>query len=195
MNVDLIAADIALLLSNLQFYVAVGTISMAITTAWSVRRQGRLDRIKDIRDRIHSFYYPVMNLFTFPWPDDDRFQAEWNRIRPFVRNASNKTQNALFGKGIYEKMPWLQYVEGDTQSELEYNAWDNFYNKAWEDLRKLDSILMKLQRTKGTETPKEPYPHNFNLEPLPIPKKVKGMEWQKDSKSTDENKDDLTNKR
>jgi hypothetical protein len=63
---------------NLQFYVAIGTISMALTTAWSVMRQGRLDKITDLRGRISSFYIPFIHVFTHKWTTDKEFQEEWN---------------------------------------------------------------------------------------------------------------------
>ena len=63
-----------------------------------------------------------------------------------VRNAAKKTQEALFESGIYNKSPRLWYLKGDSVAEQEYTAWHNFYDGAWKDFRKMDSLLMKLQK-------------------------------------------------
>ena len=154
---------IELLLSNLQFYVAVGTISMSVTTAWSVIRQNKLDKIKDLRERINSFYLPFFKVFTNNWKDDGEFKYAWDIIRPSIRNATIKTQKALFAPDIYHKSPKFSYDPDIPYEKKEYEAWDELYQTAWEDFRDLDQKLMKLQGTPGTVPPVNPDEHNFKL--------------------------------
>ena len=170
-NLDIIWKNVVMLLTNLQFYVAVGTISMAVTTAWSVRRNGKLDEVRDLKERINSFYLPFFEVFSHKW-NDEEFKDAWNRIRPFIRNASIKTQKALFDGGIYGKSPKLLYNEDDADEKKEYEAWDKLYQVAWEDFWDLDSELMRLQRKPRTKPPDDPIAHNFEQ------RKIKGRNVQ-----------------
>ena len=153
-----------LLIFNLQFYVALGTISMAAATAWSIKRQGNLYKIMELRMRINSFYIPFFEVFTQKWENDNGFKEKWDNVRPFVRNSSKATQNAIFDSDLYSKIPRLKYSDAIPLDREDYDAWDEFYAIAWKDFRDLDSKLMKLQKTKGTNLPESPDKHNFTLQ-------------------------------
>ena len=166
MELIVIWEEFELLILNLQFYVAFGTISMAVATAWSIKRQGDINKIKDIRIRIQSFYVPFFDTFTYKCENEKELQGKWNNVRPFIRNASRETQNAFFYYKLNEKIPRIIYLDTNQSNERDYNAWDKFYAIAWNDFRDLDSKLMKLQKTKGTNLPESPGEHNFALLPI-----------------------------
>lgn len=167
MEISAILKEFELLILNLQFYVALGTISMAVTTAWSIKRQSNIYKINDIRSRIDTFFIPFFETFTYQFANETEFQRKWDSVRPFIRNASKATQNAFFNNKFSSKVPKTMYNEGALSEKQEYSASDNFYKIAWNDFKKLDSKLMKLQKTKGTNLPETPGDHNFKLQRVP----------------------------
>lgn len=151
------------LLLNLEFYVALGTILMAVTTALSVYRQGRLSKILDLRERINDFYIPLFNVFTYHWDNDAHFQEAWNVVRPHIRTALRGTVDALYNGEIYGKTPRLHYLNDNSDDEKEYEAWHNFYKEAWRDFKTLDKRLMRLEKNVRTDLSNEPDPPCFDL--------------------------------
>lgn len=112
-----------------------------------------------------------------------------------VRNAAKKTQEALFESGIYNKSPRLWYLKGDSVAEQEYTAWHNFYDGAWKDFRKMDSLLMKLQKSEWTEMPASPDEHNFKIGPVPESRVIPGYPLRMDDHDAVGSHEDNRNKR
>ena len=174
------------LLLNVEFYVALGTILMAMTTALSVYRQGRLSKILDLRERINVFYIPLFHTFTYPWDNDTDFQKAWNGVRPHIRTALCGTVDALYNGEIYGKTPRLHYLQGVSDNEKEYKAWYNFYREAWRDFNTLDKRLMRLEKNVRTDLPNEPDPPCFDLIQLSLPKEIQGHDTPLDSGQSDD---------
>ncbi len=155
-----------ILLHNLQFYVALGTISMASTTALSVilseRRQFQRDKIFRIRSEINSFYLPFFDLFSKDWNNissslDDSWN-KWEHVRPFIRDVESATVNSFFENGMNTAQMPTVTQSGTNRDESELGPWRNFHADAWKDFVILDKELRKLEKRAKTDLPASPKP-------------------------------------
>ena len=144
------------LLHNIQFYVALGTISMAATTAaslvWSIHRQKTQDLLYRIRNEMNLFYQPLLYLFRRNWEGEEleKFWWEWERIKLNIAYAEFDTLVAFYQNGLIDaKLPTVWYgINERDESELE--PWEKFYKVAWLEFIDLREELHKLEKRKVT---------------------------------------------
>ncbi|MHB1811284.1 MAG: hypothetical protein ACYCPR_02580 [Thermoplasmataceae archaeon] len=140
------------LFMNIEFYVALGTILLAIATSWSTLARNRESRIADIERRINSLYLPLISIFNKESELDERDRkVSWEKTRMQILLAKTKTFNYAFDENIIHSSFKSIFL-----NENEFKKWIRFSDMLWNDFEELwnkTGRLKKENRGNGLKKP------------------------------------------